>query len=427
MKLKRFYSMIISTILAVGLVICLPSNINAASSSNIVGKDRYETANKISQSGWHSSDNVIVVNSKAVSDAMSVAPLAKALNAPVLLSKSDGLDSNTLKEIERLGAKNVYLIGGDNVLSKEIEKSLTSKGLSLERIGGNNRETTALAIAEKLATLVPITDVIIINGTYGLADAASIIAVAAKLNIPILFTNSRSDLDSSLSFINSHNINKSYIIGNSSTLSDSLESILPNPERISGENRNDISAKILEKFYKDIYMNGIYVVKDGSLGDDQLIDSAIISVLAGLNGFPVITVGDKLSIEQFEYLNGKYFDNIVQVGGSGNETVFDDIISITENNKPQYVTSTTSPSYITTSPNYITTTPSYITTSPNYVTTTPSYITTSPNYVTTVPSHNTTGPSHNHILTPDMTTEPSYTTSADYMDSVHNLIVNILN
>lgn len=427
MKLKRFCSIVFSTVLAVGLIISTPTSTSAATSSNLVGKDRYETANKISQSGWHSAENVIIVNSRAVSDAMSVAPLAKALNAPILLSKSGGLDSNTLKEIERLGAKNVYLIGGNNSLSKDIEKSLSSKGLNLERIGGENREKTALAIAEKLASIVPINDVIIINGTYGLADAASIIAVAAKLNIPILFTNSNSNLDLSLSFINSHNINKSYIIGNSSTLSDSLESILPNPERISGENKNDISAKILEKFYKDIYMNGIYVVKDGSLGDDQLIDSAIISVLAGLNGFPVITVGDKLSVEQFEYLNGKYFDNIVQIGGGGNETVFDDIISIIENNKPQYVTSTTSPSYITTSPNYITTTPSYITTSPSHSITTPNYTTTSPSYVTTIPSYNSTSSSHNNILTPDVTTEQSYTTSSDYMEGVHNLIVNLLN
>ena len=417
MKLKRFCSLILSAVISVGFIIGTSTNSSASSSINLVGKDRYETANKISLSGWHSSENVIIVNSQAVSDAMSVAPLAKALNAPVLLSKSSGLDSDTLKEIERLGAKNVYLIGGNNALSKKIEDSFSKKGLNLERIGGENREKTALAIAEKLATIVPITDVIIINGTYGLADAASMIAVAAKLNIPILFTNSKANLDLSIEFIKSHNINKSYIIGNSSILPEELESIVPNPERISGENRNDTSAKILEKFYKDIYLNGIYVVKDGSLGYDQLIDSSIISVLAGINGFPVITVGDKLSIKQFEYLNGRYFDTIVQVGGKGNEVVFNDIISITEGNKPNYVVSTSSPSYITTSPNYITTTP-------NYITTLPSHNSSGSNYNTSGPSHNS---GVNGLLTPNTSTEPSYTTSSDYMNNVHNLISNLLN
>ena len=421
MNSKKISSAFISICLALSVIFSLPFSSNAASTKSLVGKNRFETATKISQDGWSKSKNVIILNSKAVSDAYSVAPLAKLLDAPVLLSNTNKLSSHTLNEIKRLGAENIYIIGGEASISKKIEEQLKVKGIHTERIGGDNREKTALAIAEKMSTLVPISEVIIINGTDGLADAASMIAVAAKLNIPIIFTNGNSNLNLSLSFINSHNINKSYIIGDSSTISSSIESLLPSPERISGSNRNDINAKILEKFYKDLYMNGVYIVKDGSLGEDQLIDASLISILAGKNGFPIITAGDKLSLEQYKFLNGKYFENIIQVGGNGNESVVENITSIIKDNKPEYITVPSS-----TSPNYVTTSPNYVTTSPNYVTTSPSHNSSSPNYVTTNPSHNSSTP--NNILTPiETTTNPSYVNENSLSSIVDRFLFNLFN
>ena len=57
------------------------------------------------------SDNVVIVNSSAIVDALSATPFAKMKNAPILLTGAENLNNETKKEITRLGAKNVYVIG----------------------------------------------------------------------------------------------------------------------------------------------------------------------------------------------------------------------------------------------------------------------------------------------------------------------------
>lgn len=50
----------------------------------IIGKNRIETAIKISQEGWKSAETVILVNDSAIPDALTATPLAFAKNAPIL-------------------------------------------------------------------------------------------------------------------------------------------------------------------------------------------------------------------------------------------------------------------------------------------------------------------------------------------------------
>lgn len=52
---------------------------------------------------------MILVNSNAIADALSVAPYAKKLEAPVLLTNSDSLESKTKKTIEKLNPRNIIL------------------------------------------------------------------------------------------------------------------------------------------------------------------------------------------------------------------------------------------------------------------------------------------------------------------------------
>ncbi|WP_219672514.1 cell wall-binding repeat-containing protein, partial [Clostridioides difficile] len=77
-------------------------------------------------------------------------PFAKLKDAPILLTQSDKLDSRTKAELKRLGVKNVYLIGGMNTLSTNIEKQLKSENMTFERISGNSRYETSLKLAERL-------------------------------------------------------------------------------------------------------------------------------------------------------------------------------------------------------------------------------------------------------------------------------------
>ena len=82
-------------------------------------------------------------------DALNVGPYAGRLKAPVLLTKTNEIDAGTLAEIERLKAKEVIIIGGVNAVSEKVANQLKAKGLTVNRIFGENRYETALKVAEE--------------------------------------------------------------------------------------------------------------------------------------------------------------------------------------------------------------------------------------------------------------------------------------
>ena len=59
--------------------------------------------------------------------------------------------------------------------------------------------------------------------------------------------------------------------------------------------------------------------------EDYLIDALSVGVLAAKNDSPVIIVGNKLNQMQKDVINTKSFDTVTQVGGSGNETAFNEL------------------------------------------------------------------------------------------------------
>ncbi|HCQ88437.1 MAG TPA: cell surface protein, partial [Clostridium sp.] len=115
----------------------------------LAGNNRYETAVKVS-SKWSKSDNIVLVNAMAIADALSATPFAKLKDAPILLTDSGKLTEATGKRIKELGAKNVFVVGGEGVISKDVVRELEQNGLKVERISGANRFETSVKVAEKL-------------------------------------------------------------------------------------------------------------------------------------------------------------------------------------------------------------------------------------------------------------------------------------
>lgn len=168
---KRIMSLLTATFFIFALSINIA---DASSKESLVGSGRWETAIKISQNGWKDATNAILVNDNSIADALSATPFAKLKDAPILLTQSDKLDSRTKAELKRLGVKNVYLIGGMNTLSTNIEKQLKSENMTFERISGNSRYETSLKLAERLDKEKSISDIVVVNGEKGLADAVSV-------------------------------------------------------------------------------------------------------------------------------------------------------------------------------------------------------------------------------------------------------------
>ncbi|WP_418566602.1 cell wall-binding repeat-containing protein [Peptacetobacter sp.] len=323
MRFKKSASVLLSAALVLGVYSANPISSEAAATEQVLaGSNRHSTAVQVSQKGWSSAENVVLVNDSAIADALAATPLAEELNAPILLTGKNKLNSTTKSEIERLGAQNIYLIGGESVLSDNLSAEISGRTY---RISGSSREKTALAIAKKINELNPVKTIAVVNGTTGLADAVSIASVAAEKDMAIILSNPKSGISASKDFINSTGIEKSYVIGGDKAVSDYVMSSLPGAERVSGSNRNNTNAKVIEKFYTSSSLNNIYVAKNGSGNAGQLIDALAVGVLAAKNSSPVLIVSNSLSASQRNVVRSKEIGIVTRVGGNGNESAFEEV------------------------------------------------------------------------------------------------------
>ena len=325
MKANKHLATVMAATMVAGSVVPVMAE---TTNETLIGKNRIETAVKISKDGWNSAETVILVNDGAIADALTATPLAFAKNAPILLTSKNGLSAQVKAEIKRLDAKNVMLIGGNTVLPASIEKELKELGLKPDRIKGDTREETALAIAKRLDAISDVSEIAVVNGTKGLADAVSVAAAAAERHMPILLANPKKGLSVSEKFIKDEAIKASYLIGGTTVLPNKMVSSLPGKKRLEGSNRNDTNAKVIETFYKGKELKNVYVAKDGRGGDSQLIDALAVGVLAAKNASPVLIASKNLNAKQVNVINTKEVSNIVQVGGKGNEGAFNHLKEI---------------------------------------------------------------------------------------------------
>lgn len=302
------------------------TGVNSNPGEVLAGADRYQTAIKVSQKGWTTSNNVVLVNSDSIVDALASTPFAKSVDAPILLSEKGILNPETKKEIQRLKANKVYLIGGTNSLSQNTESALKNMGINVERVWGNDRYETSIKLAKKQNSISSVSNIVVVNGVKGLPDAISVGAAAAQNNMPIILANEKSELSGAEEFIKSINVNKSYVVGGTSTLSTSLESKLVNPKRLAGLNRNDTNSKIINEFYPGTSaLENLFVVKDGMKAQKDLIDGLAVGPLGARTKSPVMLVGSSLDASQKQVVQNKNFNNIIRVGGNGNENAFYEI------------------------------------------------------------------------------------------------------
>lgn len=252
----------------------------------IVGKNRYETAAKIADQ-MGSYNTVILVNSdKSMADGLSAASLSGKKNAPILLVKKNSIPSETMARLEK--AENVYIIGGNNVISKKVENQL--KGKKITRISGKDRYDTSAKIANLLGDY---DTAFIVNGAKGEADAMSVSSVAAKYGAPILLTNGKTS-----KHLKKANV-RYFVIGGKAVVSRALEDRY-DADRISGVDRYSTNRKIIDEFYYD--SKKVYFAKG-----DTLVDALAVSALAKEDG--VVLVSKKANHKKLE---GK---KAIQVGG----------------------------------------------------------------------------------------------------------------
>lgn len=214
--------------------------------NRIQGKDRIEVAINVSKQGWNSSNEVVIANGFKFTDALSGTPLAAYYDAPMLLVGNNGISANTLTEISRLNAKKVIILGGKNSVSESVDKTLRDKGLSVQRIAGEDRYDTSRMIAEEVISLAGSKSAHLVNGD-AYADAVSISAVAGRNKHPILLTKSN-QLHPEVKKITKQ-VKDWRIIGGPVSISENTENQLrkevDNVDRIGGKDRYEVNKRVL--------------------------------------------------------------------------------------------------------------------------------------------------------------------------------------
>ena len=291
------------------------------------GDTRYDTAIALSEQAFPTgAPTAIIATGENWPDALGGSALAGAIDGPILLTPSDQLIPAVKAELERLGAGNVYILGGYGAVSLAVESELNDMlGGFVWRIGGADRYETSAAIAKRvIAQLGGMYDgrVIVATGA-NYPDAVGGAPLAAGMGWPVILTPPSADevklpLD----------VMGAAILGGESAVSADLEAYLVGEfgdvavDRLGGDDRYETSAKVAQ-----------YGVDNGMVWDGVGIatgtnfpDSLAGGVALGLyRSVLLLTPGDALHPAAETKLEDNKADiaSVVYLGGVGavSETV----------------------------------------------------------------------------------------------------------
>ena len=267
------------------------------------GANRYETAIAVSKQGWDSADTVVIARGDQYADALTAAPLADQNDAPILLTRSGGLAAGVAEEIERLGAENAIVLGGTLAVSNDVVEQLETLGLEVDRIGGQTRYDTSVAIAAELET--DATDAVVVSG-LNFPDALSAGSYAAVNDKPILLT--RPDRIPAVVANELESYTSTTIIGGTQAVSNDVASDLPNATRVSGADRYLTSAAVAELLFEDA---GEGLASNGQNFPDALTGN----VLAAAYEAPMLLVKQN-SVNPIVETRANYYGTVFTTGGT---------------------------------------------------------------------------------------------------------------
>ncbi len=276
--------------------------------NRLAGSDRYATATAISQDWYGSHDRagyVVLVNGQDFTQSLPAAPLAGALQAPILLTNSDTLNATTAAEIDRLLPLpyTVVLVGDETQISAGIADDLTARGYTVARKSGADMYETAVAVASD-PVLSSATSAIVV-ASENFPDALSATGAAAKYKIPLLLTQQNTLPTATRDFLTTNpNINTVFVIGGTAAVSDDVYNELAalsgvTTYRFGGDTRYDTAAIIAREFFGDATMALL-------VNGENFPDSLSVGPYAGWLNTPILlTSTDNFSTPTNDYIRWK--------------------------------------------------------------------------------------------------------------------------
>ena len=215
----------------------------------LAGPDRYATAVAISQQ-FTTADTVYIATGTNYPDALSAAPAAGAIDAPLLLTLPYGLPAVVQTELERLNPSTVYLVGSTAAIQSSVRTQIEAllPGVTVERLAGPDRYETSRQIS---AHAFPTATVAYIATGLNFPDALSAAAAAGDRNAPVILVNGLAGtIDTpTRNLLTTMGVTTVYIAGSNVVVSNGIQSAIDalpgvSVTRLAGPDRYQTSVAV---------------------------------------------------------------------------------------------------------------------------------------------------------------------------------------
>lgn len=258
------------------------------------GQDGIATAILVSKTAFGDGEaaHVVVANDRVFVDAAAAGPLAGP-NGPILLNRPDALDARVGDEITRVlpEGHTVYLLGGPNALSPELESELGDRWV-VRRIAGADRTSTAALVAERVVAARHNRTALVARAgpDSAWADALAAGSYGARYGNPLLLTDSHRLSPATRAAIRALRIERTIVVGGPDAVSDHVMRQLPNPRRVAGGDRAATAAAVAH----DLWGATQGVVVASGYHETAWKDPLAVAPLAARRESPVVVVDTEL-------------------------------------------------------------------------------------------------------------------------------------
>lgn len=263
------------------------------------GENRAKTAVNVQRHYFANTNKVILVNDNAYPDAISATNVSMG-KYPLLYTGKNSLSVETKSALDKMFLDEIYLMGGVNTISKNVENKLRKNfpHAKITRIMGNNRYDTS---AESVKTRANTTNLIFAAGT-NYADALYATSLAAHQNAPILLVSNEGLSQSTRKFIQSiGNIDSVTIVGGEISVNQSVKNQIEaltkkRVTRLAGVDRYESSVEVAKR----VNANPAEVITtSGEVFADALVSSTVAQKIKA----PILLVKkDVLPLSVREYM-----------------------------------------------------------------------------------------------------------------------------
>ena len=192
------------------------------------GRTRYDTVNQLLIGSTNYEDeNIILVSGENFADSLIGTSLAKKLNCKIIITPHNKIDETIKNEFfntnkkQRAKVNNVYIVGGEKSISKNIEQQFSTVA-KVHRISGRDRYDTSLQLAKEIG-----------NDRYTVVSGENF--ADNLVAIPYSYTN-----------------NSTIVLTSSKSISNNLKSLIKNKDFTIVGGEKSVPNEILELLKKDL-------------------------------------------------------------------------------------------------------------------------------------------------------------------------------